>query len=198
MEGLLLLGLLGGGYLLNKDKEENHKTYNEITPPYYEGSSNTIYDLNNFKDSKSYEEQLVKNQYNEAMKGDSKVIDHLNMDGRNTLRDTMPSDENFLDSMSGTKISREEFLKDDQGKIVEPFFSGSGPPSINYNDNIHLDRHQGYNRRNHNESKTELGQFFPLEKRSITSLTVSSSTKSTLLSTTSSFLSINFEEPHFE
>ena len=164
MEGLLLLGLLGGGYLLNKDKEENHKTYNEITPPYYEGSSNTIYDLNNFKDSKSYEEQLVKNQYNEAMKGDSKVIDHLNMDGRNTLRDTMPSDENFLDSMSGTKISREEFLKDDQGKIVEPFFSGSGPPSINYNDNIHLDRHQGYNRRNHNESKTELGQFFPLEK----------------------------------
>ena len=54
---------------------------------------------------KQYEEQLVKRQYEEAMRGDSKVIDNLNMEGRNTLRDTLPSDENFvIPSSTDTKL----------------------------------------------------------------------------------------------
>jgi len=164
MEGLILLGILGGGYLLNKDAEESHTTHLELRPPLNQGSQTSIYDLNNFKDSKQYEEQIVRQKYDEAMKGDSKIIDALNMEGRNTLRNVVPNDENFLDSLAGSKISREEFLKNDQGITVEPFLSGSGSTQINFEENNQLERHQGYNRRENNESKTELGRFFPLEK----------------------------------
>ena len=163
MEGLILLGILGGGYILNKDAEESHSTHLELQPPLNQGSHHSIYDLHNFKDSKQYEEQLVRQKYNEAMKGDSKVIDSLNMEGRNTLRNTVPNDENLFDSLSGSKISREEFLQNDQGITVEPFIAGSGSTQINLAENNQLQRHQGYNRREPNESKTELGRFFPLE-----------------------------------
>ena len=163
MEGLILLGILGGGYILNKDAEESHSTHLELQPPLNQGSHHSIYDLHNFKDSKQYEEQLVRQKYNEAMKGDSKVIDSLNMEGRNTLRNTVPHDENLFDSLSGSKISREEFLQNDQGITVEPFIAGSGSTQINLAENNQLQRHQGYNRREPNESKTELGRFFPLE-----------------------------------
>ena len=162
MEGLILLGLLGGGWLLNKDKEDSHKVSSNFQPPLNYGSNDTIYDVSNYKDSKQYEQELVRKQYEEAMKGNSTVIDGLNMEGRNTLRNTLPSEESY-DSMSGTKISEKEFLKNDQGVTVEPFFSGSAP-NVNYDENIQLERHQGYNRRENEETKKELGQFFPTEK----------------------------------
>ena len=54
MEGIILLGLLGAGYLLN-DKDDKHKTYPQATPPLYSGSGNTVYDINNYKDSKFFQ-----------------------------------------------------------------------------------------------------------------------------------------------
>ena len=162
MEGILLLGLLGAGYVMNNDKDDKHKTYPEVKPPMYTGSGNTIYDINNYKDSKLVEQQLVNQNYGEAMKGDSKMIDSLNMNGRNTLRDILPVGTNDIDStMSGTAISRDDFLVNDQGIKIEPFFSGS-PPNVNYDENIQLERHQG-GHQTMRGSKKELGQFFELE-----------------------------------
>ena len=60
MESLVLLGLMGVGYLMNKD--DKHKTYSEAQPPIFEGSHNSVYDLANFSDAKKYEIDLV-NQY---------------------------------------------------------------------------------------------------------------------------------------
>ena len=37
MESVVLLGLMGVGYLMNKDKDEKHKTYSEVKPPFFEG-----------------------------------------------------------------------------------------------------------------------------------------------------------------
>ena len=37
MESVVLLGLMGVGYLMNKDKDEKHKTYNEVQPPLNQG-----------------------------------------------------------------------------------------------------------------------------------------------------------------
>ena len=101
-------------------------------------------DLNNFKDSKQYEEQLVRQRYDQAMKGDTKIIDALNMEGRNTLRNTVPNDENSFESLSGSRISVDDFLKNDQGIMVEPFISGSGPSQINFDENSKLGGHDLY------------------------------------------------------
>ena len=45
--------------------------------------------------------------------------------------------------LDGNPISREDFMKNDQGITMEPFFSGEGPPAINFNDSRKLSSHQG-------------------------------------------------------
>ena len=85
------MGLLGTGYLLNKKEDDNINSNPLVEIPIYNGSRTSVYDVNNYKDSKMIEKSLVEQKHKEAMKGDSKVIDSLNMSGRNTLRDIEPS-----------------------------------------------------------------------------------------------------------
>ena len=162
MESVVLLGLMGVGYLMNKDKEEKHTTYPEVQPPIIQGSGNSVYDQANYADSKNYEIGMVNKYHDLAMQGDSKVIDHLNMGGRNTLRNKDVFSDS-IKSISGVEISKEDFLINDQGIKSEPFFSGSGPANINYDDNRGLMNHQGGSQA-FRPPKRETGQFFELQK----------------------------------
>ena len=53
MEGIILLGLAGAGYIINKDnKEDNkHRLETNIRPPVFQNSNSSIYDLNNLTDA---------------------------------------------------------------------------------------------------------------------------------------------------
>lgn len=162
MESVVLLGLMGVGYLMNKDKDEKHKTYNEVHPPLNQGSENSVYDLANFSDAKKYEIDLVNKNFDESMRGDSKVIDALNMPGgRNTLKDTFVHSDT-VHSISGNEISKDDFLVNDQGVKLEPFFSGA-PPNVNLDDNPSMTRHFG-GEHAFRPPKRETGQFFELQK----------------------------------
>ena len=108
MEALILLGVLGAGYLINEDKEKKQKVSDEIQPPLFQGSGNTIYDMNNYKDAQRYEIDQVMKHHEKAMTPGSKVIDALNMDGRNTLQ----SQEIYTDeikTLDGGVRKREDF-----------------------------------------------------------------------------------------
>lgn len=160
MESVVLLGLMGVGYLMNKD--EKHKTYNEATPPIFEGSHNSVYDLANFSDAKKYEIDLVNQNHKLSMQGDSKVINQLNLsNGRDTLKDENNNNNDIL-SISGNKISKDDFLINDQGIKIEPFFSGS-PPNVNLDDNPQMTRHFG-GEHAFRKNKKEVGKLFNLEK----------------------------------
>ena len=143
MEALILLGILGAGYFINEDKEKKQKVYDEIQPPIFQGSGNTIYDMNNVKDSQRYELDQVIKHHKLAMKTDSKVIDSLNMDGRNTLR----SQEIYTDkiqTMDGGDMTKEDFLVNDQGIKVEPFYSGYESTQVDLASRNHrMDSHFG-------------------------------------------------------
>lgn len=162
MESVVLLGLMGLGYLMNKDKDEKHKVYPEVQPPIFEGSGNSVYDQANYLDSKKYEVELANKHHELAMEGDSKVIDHLNMGGRNTLRDKDVFSDTIR-SISGTEIPKDDFLVNDQGVKAEPFFAGEGPPNINLDDNMALMNHQGGSQA-FRAPRREVGQFFELQK----------------------------------
>lgn len=162
MESVVLLGLMGLGYLMNKDKDEKHKVYPEVQPPMFMGSGNSVYDQANYLDSKNYEVELASKQHELAMQGDSKVIDHLNMGGRNTLRDKDVFSDT-IQSISGAEISKEDFLVNDQGIKFEPFFKGAGPANINFDENTALMNHQGGSQA-FRPPKREVGQFFELQK----------------------------------
>ena len=58
MESVILLGLMGVGYLMNKDKNNINKTYEEVNPPIYAGSGNSIYDQANYSDAKKLASQV--------------------------------------------------------------------------------------------------------------------------------------------
>ena len=42
MESVVLLGLMGVGYLMNKDKDDKHKIYSEVHPPLFNDSVNSV------------------------------------------------------------------------------------------------------------------------------------------------------------
>ena len=161
MESVVLLGIMGVGYLMNKDKDETHTVYPEVQPPLFVGSGNSVYDQANYLDAKKYEIGLVNSNHDLAMQGDSKMVDSLNMGGRNTLRERNYNSEH-IQSITGSEISRDDFLVNDQGIKVEPFFRGS-PPNINYDDNQALTNHQGGSHA-FRPQKREVGQFFELEQ----------------------------------
>ena len=162
MESVVLLGLIGAGYLINKDKDDKHKTYSEVQPPLNQGSETSVYDLANFSDAKKYEIEMVNKNFEESMEGDSKVIDALNMPGgRNTLKDTFVHSDS-IQSISGNEISKDNFLVNDQGIKVEPFFSGA-IPNVNLDDNPSMTRHFG-GEHAFRPRKRETGQFFELQK----------------------------------
>jgi len=161
MEGLILLGVLGAGYLINEDKEKKHKVYNDIQPPLFTNTGNTIYDMTNFKDAQRYELDKVMKHHDDCMKGDSKIIDSLNMDGRNTLRDTDMVIEDKIRSINGDFIDKNNFLVNDQGIKSEPFFKGSGPTQTEGFRNLEV--HQGGSHAQRPQ-KREIGPMFALEQ----------------------------------
>lgn len=162
MESILLVSLLGIGYTLANSKEKED-VYIEpsLKPPVHEQSGNSIYNQTNYLDSKVIESQKVKENVDLSMKGDSKMIDRLNMQGRNTLRDDNNSRTNQISLLTGMPIPG-DFLENEKKIAVEPFF-GSTAPGVNLDDNRQFRRTMG-GEHAFREQKKELGQFFELEK----------------------------------
>ena len=161
-ESLILLGVLGAGYFMNQKNNSDKDIINdEIKPIEFINSGNSVYDQTNYVDSRKYEIEKANEYHKLAMKDNTKIIDSLNMDGRNPVK--MDDNNNlFSDNvqlLSGETITNDNFLKNDQDIKVEPFFSGSGGANINYDDNTQLTRHQGGNHA-FRPRRTELGQFF--------------------------------------
>ena len=62
MEGIILLGLAGAGYIMNKNKEEEQSRSIEtnVRPQVNQGSNSSIYDINNYLDSKNMNNHCYK------------------------------------------------------------------------------------------------------------------------------------------
>jgi len=135
MEGLILLGLAGAGYILNKDKDSNRIETN-VKPQVFQNSNSSIYDLNNIKDAQNYEQHLVKNKFNEALDPKSTTVLNGTAKGKEV-------DADLIEGQTGMYMTRGDFLTNDQGVRMTPYFSGEGPASINYDDPRQLRSHQG-------------------------------------------------------
>ena len=156
MEAVVLLGILGAGYLFNKPEIEDDSN---VDLP----DEKDAYKSDYFKKSdKEYREEVLKNYTKSKIPG-SNIINYQNIDEYiNKPLDDPKEGDNAYDyvysSSSGGKISKEDFLVNDQGIKVEPFFSGSGPRNINLNESRQLNIHQGSVE--FKEKKTEKPNFF--------------------------------------
>ena len=153
MEAALFIGLLGAGYLINKDKDKNPIVNNVTNGPSMPSMNNT-YDSTYVYDKQKEIEEKVKNNFdasnlpgnvvnfqktkvNHGLELPNKSLNDLtNTEGMSNLAKYTYS------SSAGGFISNEDFLTNDQGIKASPFFK-SQPPNINFDDSRQLDRTQG-------------------------------------------------------
>jgi len=155
MEGTILLGLASIGYLLNKDKN-THRIETNVKPPVFQNSNSSIYDLNNVSDAQAYEQQLVQKNFDQTLNNQSNHVSHFNAKDKEV---TPRSD--IIVGLDGNPIQKGNFLKNDQGITIEPFFSGEGPASINFNDTRMLSQHQGGAQNEFYQNKQEINLNLP-------------------------------------
>lgn len=141
MEGIILLGLAGAGYIMNKNKEDEELSRSietNVRPQLNQGSNSSIYDINNYLDSKKYEQSLANNNFDQTLKNQSNMVSDYNA----KLKEIEPKSDIVM-GIDGNPINKDNFLVNDQGIKVEPYYRGDGPPSVDFNRNTGLDRHQG-------------------------------------------------------
>lgn len=149
MEQIVLLGLAGIGYLINNNSEK-HRIETTVKPSTFENSNSSIYDLNNVYDSQKYEVDKVKQNFEESKDPKSEMINHL--DAKNKQLEN--KSEKLIEGLDGSLLTENEFLTNDQGVRVAPFFSGEGPAAINFDDSP-LRLHQGGSYNEFYQSKRE-------------------------------------------
>lgn len=141
MEGLILLGLAGAGYIMNKNKENEEQSRSietNVRPQVNQGSNSSIYDINNYLDSKKYEQSLLQTNFDQTLNNQSNMVSDYNA----KLKEIEPKSDVVL-GLDGNPIDKDNFLVNDQGIKVEPYYRGDGPPAVDLTRNTGLDRHQG-------------------------------------------------------
>jgi hypothetical protein len=182
METVILMGLVGIGYLANNSNRD--EAYPEIHPNINTPSHSTVYDQNNYSESKRVEETLATDII-DKMKTDSTIVDNtqtfnnehrrgnLNVGERDKYYDkplkSIDINESNIDTQGkefvysqalGGYVSKNSFLTNDQGIASVPYFKGSTPPPINLQENYGLQAHQGGHHALNYGGKREQPQFF--------------------------------------
>jgi len=136
MEALLILGLMGAGYLINKDTDENEQTDNTIINM---PKSSSVYDANNYKETRQIELDNATRSLEKAKTMDGVIYG----DGLQKMDPVNAPEGRFVYSnISGGYMKSDDFLKDDRGVQQLPFFK-KAPANINFDVNPALDKHQG-------------------------------------------------------
>ena len=163
MEASVLLGILGIGYLLNNNKDNDNNNNDDIKNLPIEADA---YKSDYFKESdQEYKKRIFENYEKSKIPG-SKVINFQNIN--EYLNEPEESNENsdyIYSSSAGGKILKENFLVNNQGIKVEPFFGANPPPNNNLNENVQLRRHQGS--QDLKTKKTEQPNFFQPSKQNV-------------------------------
>ena len=141
MEGLILLGLAGAGYIMNKnkdDEEQSRSIETNVRPQVNQGSNSSIYDINNYLDSKKYEQSMLQTNFEQTLNNQSNMVSDYNA----KLKEIEPKSEVFL-GLDGNPIDKDNFLVNDQGIKVEPYYRGDGPPAVDLTRNPGFEAHHG-------------------------------------------------------
>lgn len=153
MEAAVLLGVLGVGYLFNKDSDNRDKS--SVNLPL----ETDAYKSNYFDESDNEYKKKIFENYNKSKIPGSNIVNYQNIDkyiNKSTVDST--DDKDYIySSVSGGKILKNDFLVNNQGIKVEPFFR-KAPPNINYDDSRQLRLHQGNSE--FKTKKTEQPNFF--------------------------------------
>jgi len=158
MEATILLGILGAGYLINKSSEvkEQKSEQKQLKPQ-------QVYNTDYFDDyNKTVEHpNSLTDKYKTVKIPGAKVMNYQNIKDFINPVEEDPTSEYIYSLFGDGKIKKADFLTNNMGIKVEPFFK-KAPPQIDLTENTKLSEHQG-NKETYfkNKEKTPL---FPNEK----------------------------------
>ena len=164
MEAAVLLGVLGAGYLLNKPSSDNNNNSSGENLP----SETDAYDTNYFKKSDEEYKKSIFDSYEKSRIPGANIVNYQNIDKylNQTPQDPEEDDKYIYSNVTDAKILKENFLVNDQGIKLAPYFKGSGPANINLDEsNVNLRRHQGSPE--FDIKKTEQPSFFQPMKQQV-------------------------------
>jgi hypothetical protein len=177
MEAVVLMGLMGVGYLFNQKNEDNNPINNSVDKDISTPNGDNLYNSNFYNETDKMIRNLATNNFESSQTNGSNIINNqkLNRIGSamnkplNQMNDASIGEikEGFenhtYSNATGGYIPQNDFLSNDQGIRMEPFFSRA-PTSVNYDDPRRLRQLQGGNESEFYESKRETTPFFEKQK----------------------------------
>ena len=171
MEAAVLLGLVGVGYLFNQKNEDNNPINNSVNKDISTPNGENLYNSNFYNETDNMVRNLASTNFESSLSEGSNIINHMKLDKdmNKSLNQQMEEasmneikegfDNYTYSNATGGYIPQNEFLSNDQGVQMQPFFSRS-PSSVNYDDPRRLRALQGGNRNEFYQSKRETAPFF--------------------------------------
>tara|TARA_B100000686_G_C16765304_1_gene961363 strand:+ start:132 stop:1919 length:1788 start_codon:yes stop_codon:yes gene_type:complete len=176
MEAVVLLGLVGAGYLFNKGNENNNPINNAVNKEISDPSGDNLYNSDFYNETDNMIRNLASKNFESSQTNGSMIINNqkLNRIGSElnkplnqqveeaSFNEIKEGFDNFTYSnATGGYIPRNDFLSNDQGIKVQPYFSRA-PTSVNYDDPRRLNALQGGNE--FYQEKRETTPFFEQQK----------------------------------
>ena len=81
---------------------------------------------------------MLQTNFEQTLNNQSNMVSDYNA----KLKEIEPKSDVVL-GLDGNPIDKDNFLVNDQGIKVEPYYRGDGPPAVDFTRNTGLDRHQG-------------------------------------------------------
>lgn len=181
MEVAILGALVGLGYMFNENNEKNNPVNTTINSNAAIPNGDNIYNSEHYNKVDEEIRQLAKDNFEESQQKQPKVINTQKLDriGSDLYNPPLSDDDNQLEelkenfgnhvysNMSGSFMNNDNFLMNDQGITMTPYFKGSAPTNEGLENSRTLTMHQGGNDNEFHRSKRESTNFFPLEKQQI-------------------------------
>ena len=180
MEVAVLAGLVGIGYLFNESNENNDPVNTTIQSEASTPNGDNIYNSEHYNHVDETIRTMARDNFEESYNENSNVISNQKLDriGSN-LNSPLSENDSELEELkedfnnyvfsnaSGSYILNNNFMKNDQGIGMAPYFRGNAPTNEGLENSRSLISHQGGNDAEFHHSKTETTNFFPLERQEV-------------------------------
>ena len=141
MEVAILGGLVGLGYLFNEENKNNNPVNTTVENQASVPNGDNIYNSEHYNRVDEAIRQMAKDNFEESQQPNPKIINNQKQDrigsdlynapiteNDNELEELKEDFENYVFSnASGSYISNNDFMQNDQGIGLAPYFKGSAP-----------------------------------------------------------------------
>lgn len=181
MEVAILSGLVGLGYLFNESNKGNNPVNTTVINEAPVPNGDNIYNSEHYNEVDKTIRTLGESNFESSHEVGSNIINNQKLDriGSDLYNPPLSEGEPPIDSgterfenyvfsnASGSYISDNNFMKNDQGIGMAPYFKGTVPINEGLDNSRTLNTHQGGNEAEFYREKKETANFFPLEKQEV-------------------------------